>query len=344
MRIYPEKLAAHLQQQLLPVYLVTGDEPLLVQECADQVRAAARAGGCTEREVIEASGANFDWQTLLHSAGSMSLFGDRRLLELRLPGGKPGAEGSKALCEYLDLPGDDVLLLVAGKIDKQSTRSKWYKALDQAGAVVTLYPVRKHELPNWLRQRLGGAGLTIDSDALELLSERLEGNLLAAVQEVEKLKLLAPGDHVDLATVTAAVLDNARYNLFGLVDSAVEGEAAASLRMLQGLRDEGTEPMVVLWALNRELRTLVALRTACDRGQRPEQAMKAQRVWVQREGIVGKALARHDRESLSQLLELAFRVDGSIKGFDDGNCWDNLEQLVAGLCRVPVPHMPGALA
>jgi DNA polymerase-3 subunit delta len=332
MRIYPEQLAAHLKQHLLPVYLVSGDEPLLIQECCDQIRQKARASGCNERTVIEAGG-DFNWQDLLHNAASMSLFAERKLLELRLPSGKPGADGSSALCEYLEIGGDDILLMVCGKIDKQSTNSKWYKALDKAGATIQVWPVDAKNLPRWLRQRIIDAGMSIDNDALQLLSDRVEGNLLAAVQEVEKLKLLATDAGITVQTVTAAVSDNARYNVFEMTDNALRGDASASLRMLHGLRAEGSEPPVVLWALAREIRTLCAAKLDCDKGHSPQQALSTQRVWQNRMPCMQAALARHDSASLSLLLEQAFQVDGSIKGFADGRPWDNLERLVTGLCR-----------
>ena len=256
MQLKAEQLAKHLQDQCLPVYLLTGDEPLLLQECADLVRSAARAAGCTEREVLDTAPKDFSWEALLHSAAELSLFGERKVIELRLPDGKPGAEGSKALCAYLEqASGDDVLLVISGKIDRQSQNSKWFKALDKVGAVVQVWPVTARDMPRWLRQRLGQAGLGIDEDALELLAERLEGNLYAAVQEVEKLKLLAGGDNVTLQTVTTAVLDNARYNLFTMVDTALAGKPEATLRMLHGLRAEGTDVVPLLWAVAREIRS-----------------------------------------------------------------------------------------
>ncbi|MCB1677413.1 MAG: DNA polymerase III subunit delta [Halioglobus sp.] len=334
MRVYPEKLHAHLQQQFLPVYLVSGDEALLVQECCDLIRQQARLQGCTEREVIEAGARNFDWRDMFNSTASPSLFAQRRLVELRLPSGKPGAEGSKALCEYLELTaGDDVLLMVCGKIDKQSTNSKWYRALDRAGATIQVWPVGARELPRWLRQRVSGAGMRIDDDALHLLSERVEGNLLAAVQEVEKLKLLATDGCITAATVTAAVSNNARYNLFDMADSALRGDATASLRMLHGLRGEGAEPPVVLWALAREIRTLYEVTLESDQGRTVQQSLQARRVWKTRIPLLQGALVRHDRHSLSLLLERAATVDGSIKGFADGRPWDNLETLILDLCR-----------
>lgn len=335
MRLYPEKLAGHLKQHLLPVYLVSGDEPLLVQECCDQIRQKARESGCHEREIIDANVPKFNWQDILHSAASMSLFADRKLVELRLASGKPGVEGSSALCEYLDIRGEeDVLLLVSGKIDKQSTNSKWYKALDKAGATIAVWPVDAKSLPRWLQQRVSAAGMSIDDDALHLLCDRVEGNLLAAVQEVEKLKLLAAGAKITRQTVTAAVSDNARYNLFDMADNALKGDATASLRMLHGLRAEGAEPPVVLWTLAREIRTLCEAQAACDRGLGAQQALSALRVWPSRMPLMQAALERHDASSLSLLLEQAYRTDGSIKGFAGGQPWDNLERLVADLCRV----------
>jgi DNA polymerase-3 subunit delta len=329
MRLYPEKLQAHLQQQLLPVYLISGDETLLVQECADAVRAAARSAGCSEREVIEAGGRDFDWQVILQSAGNLSLFAERRLLELRLPSGKPGTEGSKALLEYLEVASpDDVLLIIAGKIDKQSTNSKWYKALDKAGATVQLWPVDARELPRWLQQRVSAAGMQIDRDAVQLLAERVEGNLLAAVQEVEKLKLLATDGHITAETVTEGVLDSARYNLFDMVDTALAGNARDSLRKLQGLRGEGTEPPVILWALAREVRTLFDARQDCERGSNPQQALSARRVWKNRMGLMQAALGRHDDRSAGDLMQQLLDTDASIKGFGPGNPWQQLENLV----------------
>jgi len=334
MRLYPEKLADHLLQKLLPVYLVSGDEPLLLQECCDQIRQKARAENCNEREIIEGGLSNFNWQDILHSASNMSLFADRKLIELRLPSGKPGAEGSKALCEYLDIAsGDDVLLIVSGKIDKQSTNSKWYKALDKAGVTVQVWPVDAKNLPRWLQQRVRNAGMSIDDDALRLLCERMEGNLLAAVQEVEKLKLLAADSKITMQTVTEAVSDNARYNLFDMADNALKGNASVSLRMLYGLRAEGTEPPVVLWALVREIRTLYEAQLDCDSGQSTQQALSSRRVWQNRMPLMQAALTRHNTHSLSLLLEQAARADGSIKGFADGKPWDNLSRLVITLCR-----------
>jgi len=330
----PDQLCAQLKRQLAPVYLVSGDEPLQLQECCDLVRREARAQGCTDREVIDAGSPGFDWQEILHSANSMSLFAERKLIELRLPSGKPGAEGSKALCEYLEIAsGDDVLLIVAGKIDKQSTNSKWFKALDKAGVVIQVWPVDARNLPRWVRQRVSAAGMSIDDEALQLLCDRVEGNLLAASQEVEKLKLLASDSRITARAVLDSVSDNARYSVFELADKALQGDAAGSLHMLHGLRGEGTEPAVVLWSLTREIRTLYEVQLDCPNGQGVMQALNARRVWKNRISLMQSALARHNPRSMAQLLEQATKVDGSIKGFAGGRPWDNLEDLVLGLCR-----------
>jgi DNA polymerase-3 subunit delta len=334
MRLRPEQLPRHLEQALLPVYLVSGEEPLLLQECCDQLRLAARRAGCSERDIIEAGRGSEHWDQLLASAASLSLFAERKLIELRLPSGKPGSEGSKALCQYLAQdPGDNILLIVAGKIDRQSSNSKWFKAIDAAGAVLQVWPVGARELPRWLEQRVAAAGMAIDRDALQLLCERVEGNLLAAVQEVEKLKLLAQDGNITVESIAASVSDNARYNVFALADSALRGETRASLRMLHGLRGEGTEAITALWALEKDIRLLCAAGVDRDRGQNPQQALTARGVWKSRLPAMQAALSRHDSRSLGALLQQALTVDGSIKGYAGGRPWDQLESLITELCR-----------
>ncbi|GAB3316101.1 DNA polymerase III subunit delta [Haliea atlantica] len=344
MQVKPEQLRGHLEKQCLPAYLLHGDEPLLLQECADLVRQAARREGCSERELLEVDDDRFDWGQLRDSAAEMSLFGDRKLIEIRLPSGKPGAAGSKALCEYLERGSDDILLLLCGKVDQQSQNSKWFKALDKAGAAVRVWPVGAREMPRWLRQRLQAAGLEIDADALELLAERLEGNLYAAVQEVEKLVLLAGNGRVSLDTVTASVLDNARYNLFAMLDTALRGEAEAALRMLRGLRGEGSDSMPILWVLARELRTLHGLQLECEAGAPVSQVLQRHRVWKSRLAATQAALERHASPSLAQLLRQAQQVDACIKGFAPGKPWDRLEALLLALAGVKLPAAPARLA
>jgi DNA polymerase-3 subunit delta len=334
MQIRQEHLSKHLEKQLLPIYVVSGDEPLLVQESCDLIRQQARVSGCTEREVIDAAATGFHWHEIINSAASMSLFAERKLIELRLPSGKPGADGSKALCEYTDTASDEnVLMIVAGKIDKQSTNSKWFKALEKVGGVIQIWPIDARQLPGWVEQRITNAGMKITPDALRLLCDRVEGNLLSAVQEIEKLKLLADDGEISAKIVTDSVADNARFNLFAMADSAVQGNAAKSLRMLYGLRGSGTDATVVLWALTRELRTLYEIQVACDGGQDISQALRDQRVWNNKIPMVKAALSRHSIGTLTQLLKHAAQTDGSIKGFASGRPWDNLAALITGISQ-----------
>ena len=334
MRVYPEKLAQELKQRLQPVYLISGDETLLVQESVDLVRRAARYHGCSERHVLDAGDRAFGWQDLLQDASSMSLFAEQRLIELRIPNGKPGTEGSKALCEYLESPPEnDTLLIVSGKIDRASTNSKWYKAIDKLGITVQLWPVGAAELPRWLEQRARQIELPIDRDALELLAERVEGNLLAAVQELEKLRLGHQEGVIDAQTVADAVANSARFNLFELLDVALAGRAEHSIRMLRGLRSEGVQPPALLWGLVRELRLLQGLCAAVERGSHPSQALTEARVWKNRQPVLQAAMQRHTTDSVSTLLSLAGDVDGCIKGYAQGNAWDRMEALVLGIAQ-----------
>ena len=346
MRLRPEQLQQHLQQQLLPLYLVTGDEDLLVQEACDAIRAGCRDQGCNEREVLLVEGNKFDWNSLLATSSEMSLFAERKLIELRISSGKPGTDGSKALLKYLENPSpDNILLIVAGKIDKQSTNTKWFKALDKAGAIVQVWAITSRDLPHWLRQRLGQMGLQIDPDALQLLCDRVEGNLLAAVQEIEKLRLLTAGDRVSSDHIRDTVANNARYNLFSLVDHALLGETATAFKMLHGLRAEGTESAVVLWALSRELRLLYLCQYDIGKGQAQNRVLQAQRVWDKRKPIVGAALARHSLENLSELLQQATLTDHCIKGLADGQPWDRLSQLLLNLATtLKVEQHPASTA
>lgn len=345
MRIYPEKLAQDLKQQLRPVYLVSGEEVLLVQEIADRIRAAARQGGCSERTVIDADDRAFAWENLNEDANSMSLFAERKLLELRIPSGKPGSEGSKALCSYVEnLSEDNVLLIVAGKIDKASTNSKWYRAIDGCGATVQLWPVKAQELPRWLEQRARSIDLQVDREALQILADRVEGNLLAAVQELEKLRLIADGKPVGAAQVADAVANSARFNTYGMLDTALAGRSAESLRMVQGLRAEGAHPVPLVAAISREVKQLQTLLQSMAQGQSAAGAMAQARVWKTREAIVRAALSRHSLASADTLLLLAGNIDGAVKGYAQGDPWELLESLILGLAGSGEASMPLPMA
>lgn len=330
MQIRPESIEQHLKQGLSSCYLVTGAEPLIVQECADAIRGAARAAGCVDRERIDAAD-KAGWQNLIQSASAMSLFADKKLIEVQVENGKPGTEGSKAIQEYLAMDCDDVLLIVAGKIDKQSQRSKWYTALDQRGSIITVWPVGRREMPSWIQMRLKQRHMTFDTDAVSLLAERVEGNLLAAAQEIEKLTLLTSNNHLSTALVAESVGDSARYNTFGMVDAALAGDARGALRALRGLRAEGTAAPAILWTISKELRVLIDANSAVRNGSTAAVALDRLGVWRSRINLMQSVLNRHNRESLERCLSLNFAADGSAKGFMPGNSWDYLESLLVAI-------------
>ena len=332
MQLKPQQLADHLSQHLAPCYLISGDEPLIVQECADAIRTAARAAGCAERQRITISSKD-DWLELGHSAGSLSLFADRKLIEVQLPSGKPGTEGSKAIQEYLAGAQEDVLLIISGRIDKQSQKSKWHVALNQAGVVLPVWPISPAELPGWIAARIKTAGLTADNDAVTLLAERLEGNLLAASQEIEKLRLLHGEQTITAELVADTVSDNARYDAFRLVDVALSGDSRGAVRTLRGLRAEAVQPPVLLWALSREVRLLADLKREIASGTPVNAALSQRGVWQNRQALVRSAMNRLGGRDLAEMQALSFHADGASKGFMRGEPWSLLERLVVVLAQ-----------
>jgi len=335
-KLKPEELASRLERGLAPIYLIGGDEPLLVLEAADTVRAHARAQGYTEREVHSVD-AHFDWSLLAQAAASMSLFAERRIIELRMPGGKPGDAGSRALVAYAGAPPPDTLLLiVCGKLETSARNSKWYNALADAGVAVQVWPVDARALPAWISRRMRARGLQCPRDAVGLLAERVEGNLLAAAQEIEKLRLVLGSGAADLDTVADAVGDSARFDVFTLVDTALAGQTARAVRMLGGLRGEGVEPVLILWALAREVRALATMARAVADGKAIPAVLATHRVWEKRKGPIGAGLKRHDAAAWLRLLRQCARTDRIIKGMETGDPWDELLQLVVQITGVPL--------
>jgi len=330
MRLRPDQLSQALQKELQRVYIVSGDELLLQQECSDAIRAACRKQGFS-REVLAADN-HFDWGELAASANAMSLFAERKLIELRLPSGKPGKVGGKALSDYCaTASADNVLLIICNKIESTATKSKWYKSIESAGAAIQVWPIGPAELPQWLTQRLQQVGLRASAEAIEMIAERIEGNLLAAVQEVEKLRLFTDADTIDADTVANAVSSSARYDVFGLVDRCLQGDARGSLRILQGLRAEGTEALAILWVVSRELRTLWQAALQLEQGQHIDRVLQNLRIWDKRKPLIKGALRRLNKPMLQQLLAVANQVDQSAKGMNTANKWDSLEQLALAL-------------
>ncbi|MDO7653332.1 MAG: DNA polymerase III subunit delta [Porticoccus sp.] len=333
MRLKAEQLSSHLSQgPVAPIYLISGDEPLLVQEAVDTIRATAKTQGYTERELLHAE-AGFDWNVVLTEANSLSLFSDKKILEIRIPNGKPGDKGSKTLQEYIANPSDDTLILIiTPKLDANVTRSKWVKSIEGCGVFMQLWPVTDNQLPQWISRRLQQAGIQASRQAVSILAERVEGNLLAAVQEIEKLKLLIPEGELDGDTMSTIVADSARFNVFSLVDKAMQGEAQSACRTLRGLREEGTEPTVILWALTRELRTLLKASDALAAGDHLDWALKNLGVWEKRKPLIKNAIRQLSINQLRQMLKLAGGIDRAIKGMRTASPWDDLTTLTLMLC------------
>jgi DNA polymerase-3 subunit delta len=331
--IREQALAAALEKArgaLPPVVWIASDEPLLMLEAADAVRASLRAAGFDERQVFQADRA-FRAEHLLQEAGALSLFASRRLLELRMSA-KPGKELGEALSGVAEQLPDDVRLLVTGpRLDKAATETAWFGRIGRAGWVVAIPTVERDRLPEWIGERLARGGRQADPATLQLIADRVEGNLLAAKQEVDKLGLLFPPGRLDPDAVRAAVLDVARWDAFDLVGAAVAGQVARALRCLAGLRAEGTAVPVVLWALSDAIRTLARVSGARDAGRPVAQALRDARVWGDRERLYGAALRRLDTRTLHRLLRACARVDRMTKGVLDGDDWQSLEAIVLGL-------------
>ena len=341
MNLNPEQLESHLRKQLAPVYFISGDDPLRVMEAADAVRIAARAQGYDEREVLTVQ-QGFDWNSLLSEAGNLSLFSQRRIIDLRVPTGKPGKEGAQALRDFAEQsPEDTLLLITAGKLEPAARKSKWVQALDRAGVVLFVWPLKGGDLPAWVRARMRKRGLEPTAEAVEMLTNRIEGNLLACVQEIDKLHLLNGAGPVDVAEIAAMVGDNARYDVFGLVDSALLGDAARCVRILQGLQAEAMAAPVVLWALAREIRPLVGMATAVGEGDAVAAVLGRYHVWQNRKQIVGAALQRLSAGECKAMIRQCARIDRVCKGRAAGNVWDELVQLTLRLAGKSVlPDTP----
>lgn len=326
MRRSVEQLAAALERGLAPVYLITGDEPLQRLESTDAVRRAARTQGYDERVVLH-SDTGIDWSALRFQADSLSLFASRRLIEMRLHEPKVGSDGSEALRDYCAAPAPDVVVLIAApKFDSRSQSAEWYKAIDRAGEIVQVWPLKTAEMPRWIAKRLAARGLKATPEAVRLLADRVEGNLLAARQDIDKLALLTRGE-VTVETVMAAVGDSARFELFAYSDTALAGDGARAVRMLRGLKDEGVEPVLICWALIRELRAASLL----SAGTRPETAIPGYRLFPARETLLKSIARRLSGNRLRNALRHATHIDRMVKGAAPGDAWGELTVLTLHL-------------
>lgn len=334
MPLKPEQLPAALQRGLTPVYLIAGPEPLLVQECRDQVLAVAKEQGFLEREVIHASG-RYKWSELESAASSGgSLFSARRCIDLRLPGGKPGREGAQVLSDWAEKPDPDLLLIVScEEWDASSRKAKWASNLEQAGTRVDIWPIKPNEMPGWIRRRMEAAGLVPDREAVMLLAQRLESNLLAAQQEIDKLVILKGQGPVSGDEVLEAVVDSSRFDAFLLVERVLEGNLSDGLRVACGLQRTGVAIQMVVGALANELRTLDAFRSAVEAGQNEAAAFRQLNIWRSRQGAIRAAARRLDATRLRRAIRELALMDRQGKGRAQGEPWQHLDRLVCDLCR-----------
>ncbi|MES2186996.1 MAG: DNA polymerase III subunit delta [Pseudomonadota bacterium] len=354
MQLAAAQLASHLQKGLRPLYTLHGDEALLVQEAADAIRAAARAQGASERTVHTVAGAHFDWSEVLAAGGSLSLFADKQIVEIRIPSGKPGKDGSAALQQLAATAAtqDDTLTLVLlPRLDKATRTGAWFAALEQHGVGIQIDPIERAALPQWIAQRLQRQGQQVGQGeegqrTLQFFADRVEGNLLAAHQEIQKLALLYPAGELSWAQVEAAVLNVARYDVFKLSEAVLAGQAARVERMLDGLQAEGEAEVLVHYTLAEDIRALKRVKDAMAAGRPLPMALREQRIWGPRERLFERVLPRLEPVLLARLLQAAHQVDGIVKGLpQDGwprNGWQALHRLAQQLCRACAAPAPAA--
>ncbi|MDD5276551.1 MAG: DNA polymerase III subunit delta [Methylovulum sp.] len=337
MHLKPEQFKLALQKKLAPVYFISGDEPLQLGEMADAVRAVARQMGYLNRELLQAEATGFSWHQLAHSADSLSVFADKKIIDLRLPSGAPGIDGSKALITYCgNLPEDTVLLITAGKVAKEALKSRWLQALDKVGAIVQVWPLEKQDLIHWLGQRLQQRGLSADPEGVKILASRIEGNLLAAAQEIEKLYVLYGACKLSTGQIVDVVADNARYDAFKLIDAVLSANVNQLLRTFSGLQAENVPAPVILWALAREVRVLSKIKFALKQGQSKELVFKNHQVWDKRKTLINEAIARLSDADLNRLLVLGAKADRQIKGQQSGDAWETLRTICLLFASVQV--------
>ena len=328
---YPQ-LAQHLTRNLAPIYLVSGDELLLVQEAVDALRAAAIKAGFSERIATTAESQS-DWAKLLYTdTHSISLFASKKLVELNLTHIKLNNTQAKIFEDYACQPlANTLLIIITNKLDTKAEKTAWYKALEKNGIILPIWPVPAEQLPQWIMQRAKKINLQLTLPAAERLATLVEGNLLAAAQEIEKLSLLYPDKILDHQAIENAVMDNARFDIFNLVDSALLGDRARCLRILHNLAEEGIEPTLILWALTRELRVLADIQKQLQQGIALPTLLNKARIWEKRQAGCRAFLQRHTQRSCWKLLICAAKLDRVIKGVERGNMWDELEALIIQL-------------
>ena len=345
MQLAPSQLSSHLQKGLRSLYVLHGDEPLMQQEAADAIRAAARLQGYTERSVHTVSGAHFDWSEVLAAGGSLSLFADKQIVEVRIPSGKPGKEGSAALQQLAaSTQGNDstLTLVTLPRLDAATRKGAWFGALENFGVSLQIDPIERNALPEWIAQRLQMQGQNVAAGeegqrTLQFFADRVEGNLLAAFQEIQKLGLLYPPGDISQAQVEAAVVNVARYDVFKLSESVLSGQVARVQRMLDGLQAEGEAVVLVHFTLAEDIRALKRVKDAMAAGKPLPMALREQRVWGARERLFERVLPRMTEARLNGLLQAAHQVDGIVKGLKEpdwpSDPWQALQRLALRFSR-----------
>lgn len=346
MQLGAAQLAGHLQKGIRSLYTLHGDEPLLVQEAADAIRAAARVQGFTERTSHTVAGAHFDWSEVLAAGGSLSLFADKQIVEVRIPSGKPGKDGSIALQQLAtSAQGNDstLTLVILPRLDKATRTGAWFMALDSFGVTLQFDPVERQMLPQWIAQRLQQQGQRVAAGdvgqrTLQFFADRVEGNLLAAHQEIQKLALLYPPGELVQEQVEAAVLNVARYDVFKLSEAVLGGQPLRVQRMLDGLQAEGEAEVLVHWALAEDIRALKRVKDAMNAGRPLPMALRENRIWGSKERLFERILPRATDAALARLLQSAHTVDGIVKGLKQPNWptdnWQALQRLALQVCRL----------
>jgi DNA polymerase III subunit delta len=339
MQVRLADLEAHLARKLAPLYVIHGDEPLFVIEAADAIRAAARRAGCDDREVFIVE-QHFRWEAFLAANANLGLFGSRKLIDLRIPSGRPGVEGAEALERHAQaLDPDNVTLITLPRLDRAAQTSAWFARLLDAGVGITVAPLERAALPAWITERLRRNGQRVTRDTLAFLAERCEGNLLAARQEIDKLALLLGKGELLHEDVERAVADVARFDIQELSEAWLLADAARTLRIIDGLRGEGEPITLAIWQLGEDLHALAAVREAMALGQSPQTAVRSARVWGKRQGALERAARRVTPDEVERLLGTLARLDALAKGLGRLDPWDALVAAALELCGRPVPAL-----
>lgn len=333
MNVYPDKLEQALSRAIVPVYMINGDEPLQQMEAADQIRAACRAAGYTDSERYQVDNArSFDWQGLAMSGNSMSLFGDKKIINLHIPSGKPGTEGAAALKKWCEsAPPDTVLVITTGRPEGRFQSSAWFKAIDKAGVTMQVWPLSAEHTHKWILTRLKAFKLQADSEAVQLLTDRVEGNLLAARQEIEKLAILYAGEKVSMHEVLASVTDSSRYTILDLIDAALSSDTPRAVKVLDGLQAAGDAPVLICWHLSTEVRKIISAQARIDKGENPSQAMMKSGIWKNRQALSTRIMRDRPRVFWLRAASDCSYLDRLSKGMASGDLWTEIAAFVARL-------------